>query len=152
MGNQQFSLNAMSDPTPGPLTVQPTAETTFEPTYMPITQGPTYQPTQGPTQSSSIKTSVNACYSDEDCMNPDSYSSTPDKLVYSCPTAKCKNSSCECGSTCKQDPYSGMCCQDVQNIRGDSFCIENTSIPGLGMLKYNMKQQIKQQMMKNKKQ
>lgn len=91
---------------------------------------------------------ANFCYSDEDCMNLDSFSSGPKKgLVYSCPTAKCVTGSCQCGSTCKKDPYSGMCCQGLKTIRGDTFCIENTAMPGLNAMRFSMKQK---SMLRNK--
>ncbi len=93
-------------------------------------------------------TNANFCYSDEDCMNLDSFSSGPKKgLVYSCPKAKCVTGSCQCGTTCKKDPYSGMCCQGIKTIRGDAFCIENTAMPGLSSMKMSMKQKA---MMRNK--
>lgn len=89
------------------------------------------------------------CYTDDDCMNMDAFSSSPNKIVYSCPDAKCVSNSCTCGANCKKDPYSGTCCQGIETIRGDTFCIENTAIPGLGNIKYSMKQKaMKQQAMK----
>jgi hypothetical protein len=90
----------------------------------------------------------NFCYSDEDCMNLDSFSSSPKKgLVYSCPKAKCVVGSCKCGPDCKKDPYSGMCCQGIKTIRGDAFCIENTAMPGLDSLRFTMRQK---SMLRNK--
>jgi hypothetical protein len=81
------------------------------------------------------------CSDDSECMNIDEFSSTPDNIVYSCPSAKCLNNQCSCGSSCKIDPYSGRCCQGLENIRGDTFCIENTAIPGLGQFKWKVKNQ-----------
>ena len=62
-------------------------------------------------------------------------SSKPKSVVLSCPDAVCKgatgtgNGQCECGPKCKLDKYSGTCCQDVIDIRGDKFCIEYTEPP-----------------------
>ncbi len=72
------------------------------------------------------------CLTDEDCKNPDSFSSTPGKngkMVYSCPSATCSGGVCNCGSTCALDPYSGVCCQGLEKIGGEMYCVENTSQP-----------------------
>lgn len=84
------------------------------------------------------------CSNDMDCMNPYSYGSepgttcavvdgqlkcSPNQPVFSCPDAKCVDGSCVCGSKCKRDPYSGMCCQGFETIRGQTFCIEVTKSP-----------------------
>jgi hypothetical protein len=69
------------------------------------------------------------CSLDEDCMNLDPGLSNPNNLVYSCPKAKCLNNTCSCGSECQRDPYTGMCCQGIDIIRGDAFCIEHTERP-----------------------
>ncbi len=62
------------------------------------------------------------CTSTEDCMNMDSYRSKPGQdPVYSCPAAICSDGSCNCGSDCKLDPYSGVCCQDLEAIGNDVF-------------------------------
>lgn len=73
------------------------------------------------------------CYSNEDCMNLDSRLSRPDKLVYSCPNARCVGGSpgtsgtCNCVN-CKLDPYSGKCCQGLEKVGNDIFCV-NSSMP-----------------------
>jgi len=70
------------------------------------------------------------CTSTEDCMNMDSYRSKPGQdPVYSCPAAICSDGSCNCGSDCKLDPYSGTCCQDLEAIGTDVFCIESKNTP-----------------------
>jgi hypothetical protein len=70
------------------------------------------------------------CTSDDDCMNMDAYRSKPGSSpVYSCPGAKCSGGSCNCGSDCKLDPYSGICCQGLEKIGQDIFCVESTGEP-----------------------
>jgi hypothetical protein len=70
------------------------------------------------------------CTSNEDCMNMDSYRSTPGKPpVYSCPTATCSAGVCSCEPSCKLDPYSGVCCQALEKIGGESYCVESTGQP-----------------------
>jgi hypothetical protein len=89
---------------------------------------------------SDVPSSNAYCQDDEECQNLDEMNSTPDNLVYSCPTAKCIGNQCQCSPNCKKDPYTGMCCQGVQTIGSDSFCIENTATPGLAQIKYLLKQ------------
>lgn len=74
---------------------------------------------------------TSTCCSNEDCMNMDSYRSKPGKSpVYSCPNATCAGGNCDCGTECKLDPYLGQCCQDLERIGTDIFCVEdkNTAI------------------------
>ncbi len=73
-----------------------------------------------------FKMSSYKCTGDDDCMNMDSYRSSPGKdPVYSCPAAKCTGNTCICGSDCKLDPYLGICCQDLEVINKDVFCVED---------------------------
>ncbi len=66
------------------------------------------------------------CIGDDDCMNMDSYRSSPGKdPVYSCPVATCSGGTCICGPDCQLDPYSGVCCQDLEVIGNDVFCVED---------------------------
>lgn len=70
------------------------------------------------------------CTNDEDCKNIDSTSSSIEKgVVYSCPSATCNAGQCSCGSECKLDKYSGVCCQGLMKIGDITFCVENTSPP-----------------------
>jgi hypothetical protein len=73
-----------------------------------------------------------SCTDDLMCQNINSSKSEPGKpIVLTCPTAKCVFGTCECGSKCKRDPYTGMCCKDVitevKNGNVDTYCIENFS-------------------------
>lgn len=73
------------------------------------------------------------CVTNEDCMNLDSFSSSVNKgkinMVYSCPSATCNDGVCNCGNDCSLDPYSGVCCQGLDKIGDDVYCIENTNPP-----------------------
>ncbi len=71
------------------------------------------------------------CTSNEDCMNLDSFSSTPGNPVYSCPSATCNSGVCSCEPSCKLDKYSGTCCQGLEKIGSELYCIENTAKPTL---------------------
>ena len=71
------------------------------------------------------------CQDDEQCMNIDQNRSTLDfgsgkgpTLVYACPDAKCVQGECECGSDCKLDPYTKVCCQDVIKEGDIDICVE----------------------------
>lgn len=89
----------------------------------------------------SQRMNMGGCRSDLDCQNPDAARSTlgeigsDPNLVLSCPNAICEganekgNGTCKCGTGCILDKYSGTCCQDIINIRGDQFCIEYTEPP-----------------------
>ena len=71
-----------------------------------------------------------SCTDDLMCQNINSTKSKPGKpLVLTCPAAKCVDGTCDCGSKCKRDSYSGMCCSHVEkktvNGQVNSFCIEN---------------------------
>jgi hypothetical protein len=72
---------------------------------------------------------VSSCLKDEDCMNLDSYSSSGENLVYACPGSTCTKGTCVCGSNCKFDKYSGSCCQGLEEINGEQYCIENITRP-----------------------
>lgn len=73
-----------------------------------------------------VKTSGFTCSEDIDCQNPSSFASDPSKgLVLSCPSAKCVGQKCECGSDCQLDPYSQVCCQSLEVINGESYCVEH---------------------------
>lgn len=73
-----------------------------------------------------FKMSAFKCTGDDDCMNMDSYRSKPGQApVFSCPAAKCAGGDCICGSDCKLDPYLGVCCQDIEVIGNDVFCVED---------------------------
>jgi hypothetical protein len=77
-----------------------------------------------------FKISTFKCTSNDDCMNMDSYRSKPGSdPVYSCPVATCSGGACECGSDCRLDPYSGVCCQDLEVIGNDVFCVESKNTP-----------------------
>jgi hypothetical protein len=77
-----------------------------------------------------FKTSAVACTSNDDCMNMDSYRSKPGSApVYSCPAATCSGGACECGTDCKNDPRVGYCCQDLEVIGEDVFCVESKDTP-----------------------
>ncbi len=70
------------------------------------------------------------CTTNEDCMNLDSYRSKPGRPpVYSCPSATCVSGTCSCEPDCKFDSYSGVCCQGLETINGESYCVEDTSQP-----------------------
>lgn len=76
-------------------------------------------------QNLQIRQNAVACYDDMQCKNINANKSTPNKLVYVCPGAKCDNGTCKCGKKCKRDPYTGICCSDVKRDRsGNTFCIE----------------------------
>jgi len=79
-----------------------------------------------------LNTSGSSCYHDEDCMHLDEDKSTWSNLVYACPSAKCNEGTCQCGTGCMVDSYSGICCQGLEMIGSDSFCIMSTGQPGLG--------------------
>lgn len=73
-----------------------------------------------------------ACTDDLMCQNINSSKSEPGKpLVLTCPKAKCVAGTCDCGSKCKRDPYTGSCCKNVikeiKNGVVDTYCIENYS-------------------------
>ncbi len=68
---------------------------------------------------------TNYCTDDLMCQNINSNKSTPDNIVLTCPNAKCIEGTCNCGDECKRDPYTGMCCKDVEKINNDFYCIEN---------------------------
>ena len=73
-----------------------------------------------------FKTSSYKCSGDDDCMNMDSYRSKPGlDPVFSCPAAKCSGGDCICGPDCVLDPYLGVCCQDLEVINNDVFCVED---------------------------
>ncbi len=65
------------------------------------------------------------CTDDLMCQNINATKSTPDNIILTCPAAKCLEGVCSCGTECKRDPYTGMCCKDVEKIGSDTFCIEN---------------------------
>ena len=69
--------------------------------------------------------SMNFCSDDLMCQNINSKKSTPDNMVLVCPDAKCLGGTCQCGKKCKKDPYSGICCSDIEKKGDDAFCIEN---------------------------
>ena len=86
----------------------------------------------------SQRMNMGGCMSDMDCMNPDAARSSPETgIVYSCPGSYCQQptpgapGTCVCSDMCEYDRYSGTCCQDVIDIRGDKFCIEYTEPPKL---------------------
>jgi hypothetical protein len=59
------------------------------------------------------------------CQNINSKKSTPDNIELACPGAKCVGGTCDCGKKCKKDPNSGICCNSIEIIRGDKFCVES---------------------------
>lgn len=68
---------------------------------------------------------LNFCSDDLMCQNINSEKSTVDNLVLTCPNAKCVGGTCSCGSECKKDKYTGICCLDTQQIGDETYCIEN---------------------------
>ena len=84
---------------------------------------------QSPQTSTQLNTSGYSCSHDEDCMHLDEDKSTWSNLVYACPNAKCNEGTCQCGSSCVLDSYSGICCQGIDIIGSDSFCIMSTESP-----------------------
>ncbi len=70
-----------------------------------------------------------SCQDDDMCKNIDAKRSTVDKLVYVCPKAVCNEGTCSCGPNCEKDPYTNMCCSEVEKkvINGqlNTFCIES---------------------------
>ncbi len=79
-----------------------------------------------------FKSGNNSCTDDLMCQNINSSKSRPGKpLVLTCPSAKCVAGTCDCGSKCKRDPYTNICCKSViketKNGRVDTYCVENYS-------------------------
>ena len=77
------------------------------------------------------------CTDDLMCQNIDSKRSKPGKdPVLVCPNAKCVAGSCQCGPDCEKDPYTGMCCSEIEErtIPGSNqkttFCIEKATVSG----------------------
>jgi hypothetical protein len=68
---------------------------------------------------------LNFCSDDIMCQNINSKKSTPDNIVLVCPEAKCVGGTCQCGKKCKKDPYTGMCCNDIEKVGNDTYCVEN---------------------------
>jgi hypothetical protein len=65
------------------------------------------------------------CTDDLMCQNINANKSKTDKMVLTCPNAKCVGGTCDCGSNCERDPYTGICCNSIEKIGSDTFCIEN---------------------------
>ena len=74
-----------------------------------------------------------SCQDDLMCQNIDSRRSVPGKTpVLVCPDAKCVSGKCVCGDNCERDPYTGMCCTEVEERKVNTpqgeytttFCIE----------------------------
>ena len=70
------------------------------------------------------------CADDQMCQTIDEYQSTPSNIVYACPSGKCISGQCSCGAGCVRDPR-GYCCQGLQTINGESFCVTNTAKPNI---------------------
>lgn len=68
---------------------------------------------------------LNFCSDDLMCQNINSKKSTPGNIVLVCPDAKCSGGTCQCGKKCKKDQYTGMCCNDIEKVGSDTYCIEN---------------------------
>lgn len=97
-----------------------------------------YYDDSGRTQISTFKpesTNVSRANSNHDlCRNINASKSVPGQPpVYTCPKAKYDYSKgqCDCGDNCKRDPYTGLCCKDVEVVGTGAnqvtFCIENFS-------------------------
>src|SRR5207237_985358 len=64
------------------------------------------------------------CNDDDYCKNINQQKSIPGQdIVYVCPDATCVSGTCHCGSNCKLDPYTSVCCKDVEYDKnsGDTF-------------------------------
>lgn len=73
-----------------------------------------------------------ACTDDLMCQNINSTKSEPGKpMVLTCPAARCIAGTCDCGSKCKRDPYTGTCCtrviKETKNGVVNTYCVENYS-------------------------
>lgn len=86
-----------------------------------------YETTEAP-YISTLKAN-SSCRQDDDCKGINRKLSKPNNIVYNCPNATCTGNSCSCGSGCEYDTYSGKCCQGIDVIHGQRFCVERTKAP-----------------------
>jgi len=74
-----------------------------------------------------------SCTADTDCKHINEELSRPNNIVYACPSATCNEGTCSCGSDCQLDPYSGLCCNDIQTVYpgSDAFCVMSAKKPSV---------------------
>lgn len=117
MGNKQAPMNAQKNAQTKPKNL---ITATFKPN--PLNSWDPNTGSEVPKKIEQSSPSVRGCFDDEYCKNIDNTNSTPDNVIYSCPDAVCRNNTCQCGPNCQLDPYTGMCCQELVQVRGQTFC------------------------------